>query len=441
MGWDLLPGCQPLHREFLESGDPHWITEGHFGLLREAYWPFDPDERDHRMEILEDREESGLLSERQLMILDYYRGYRAMTRQEVDDTVMYAKRSIAAFKGDASRFAVASYDLLLNMVREADIDEALKLEREAGRLCHRPQQTARHLIAESSLNYDAGRLRECARTADKGLRELTGFIQGTSRIELRNTRADAWAELGYVSAAMREVEIIVGFRSVRESTNALVPALEVIGNCHLYGGSPPHLSLSAYANCWEIARSCHSPSLQGPALRMLLDAILDLQAWDTLTQYGEELRLSEGITPTLEVLSTGRRAEALHLKSVGNIEGAEVVLRDGVDEVRAWVYRLPRAKYLHHLGLVLSEVSHRTEDHARATEALGLFGEARQALAVEGYDYHRGQVLLSEAKHLAGLGHTDDALHSLNDAIANARRIQSKQLLAECLRLRAEWTS
>lgn len=441
IAWDLLPGCRPLYEEMLLSDDPDWVTKAYFGLLRESYVPYNPIERDRCMEILEARERQGLLGDEDLVQLDYYRGYHAMTRQETEDTVKYARRAIAASRGKSSRFAVASYNLLLNMVRFTDIDESLKLVKEARLLAHHPRQIFHLVSDECGLAFEAGRLRQCVDAAQQGIRELTGLAQASSRLELRVTRADAWADLGLVSAAMREVEIAVGFRSIRGRIRTLVPALETIGNCHLYGGSPPHLTLSAYAYCWEVARSSHSPSIQGPALRMLLDAILDLQAWDTVTRFGEELRCSDGMTPTPAVVSTDRRADALRLMNEGKYAAAEETVREGLAEVRSWTACLSVARYLHHLGVILCEVSGRTEDQTRAEEALDLFREARQIIEMEGYDYHRGQLLLSEAKHLAGLGRADDALGAINEAIANARRIQSKQLLARCLQTRAEWTS
>jgi hypothetical protein len=187
---------------------------------------------------------------------------------------------------------------------------------------------------------------------------------------------------------------------------------------------------------WSDAMEMGSRDLQARCLRLVLDAAIDLEAWDFVKDHVTELqRTTPGTDPMYR--TTTARASALIAQVDGRPGSALDLLREHVDEGRQLVSRMFAARYLHHVGTTALRAWTADGDGHVALLAVEYFAEELSLLVSPGHAYYHGRALLELSKAAKLSGSPDRARGALAESIAIARAIGSVGLLTDCLELQA----
>jgi serine/threonine protein kinase/tetratricopeptide (TPR) repeat protein len=279
-----------------------------------------------------------------------------------------------------------------------------------------------------------GNITEAMRVADEGIRELGGLITEERLLDLRVQNTWSLAELDLIDQAMKESLNLLNLAVIRRTPPRHATVRSILGYCNLHRSSS-RTAIVELARAWETANQGKFPGLRESILPYLVDALLDLEAWDSVTEYGETLFLEDdGSDETKTILA---RCRALCLMAEGNHQAAAAELTTCLEAARRLNQHIHAARYIHQLGMTQLALGSSQRDHNAVVTAKALFSEAVELLDREGNKYYLGRAKLALALAQAELGETAEAAAVLNDAVELSRRIQSLGLLVKCLQTRA----
>ena len=362
-------------------------------------------------------------------ILGFCDARRALSEGKVDAGIARAAGAAQALLGSGSPFEGLTLQLLAFLKLSSDPAEGLATMRAAYDAAQDQDLKAQMCKNLALMHSQRGDFRAAAECADEGIRNLQGGISPGRTASLRLERAAAWANLGNLDAAMREGRTLLTLTVVRQVRSYEVTARLLLAYCHLYHHTSRR-ALAHAARAWQMSAQGCFPGLEGYCLRLLVDILLDLEAWDAVAAVAEDLQLTKVGANPADVTSAARAA-ALVSQARGDLEGAAKQLEVVADKARSLNQPEATARYLHHMGILQLALG----NAARAREYLET---ERALLAGTGYHYYRGraELVLSRAAWL--LEDEEGARAALDEAIAQAEGAQCQGLLAQCLLTRAE---
>lgn len=367
-------------------------------------------------------------------VLDFHRALRAQAGGRMDEAESLAARAAERLRGSGLVHESLTLQLRAVLSFSSDARAAVDLMRAALDAAHRRERLAqiRHNLA---LMYARiGDHVAAAACAEAGVEALRGRVSPGRAAALRIRRAWAWMSLDRVAEAMREAHNLLNLAAVRQAKALLIPTRLLLGQGYLHRASA-RAAISEMARAWEEAADGCPADLRADSLNHLVDALLDLQAWDTVREYGSAIASGTAGTDP-ESLAATARAEALRAQADGRSAEALKVLEQQEQAGRRLVSHIAAARYLHHLGIVHLSLENGGK-RSGAEAAARLFREEIEGLGSEAYGYHRGRALLCLSSALVKGGDRPGALDALNQAIVLSRRIESMGLLADCLEARA----
>jgi hypothetical protein len=368
-------------------------------------------------------------------VLDFLEARQAMAAGKMEAAVGLAEKAAVALRGTG--YLQESLNLqLLAVLRFSRDQEAAALTLREAIVTTKDAELSAQMRHNLALMYNMmGKLELSAVCADEGIREAPEGLSSSRLLGLRTRRAWAWADLDRIEPARAEARALLRTHAVRSAPKHVVTIRLLLGYCHLHRGSGFE-AIREMAQAWEDA-SHGSPAAQvWSGLRLLVDTLLDLVAWDRVHEYGASLStLTDGNDPM--ALTTAARAKALVVQEEGHLSIAAELLEGRLQMARALDDLHARARYLHHLGIVHLAQSLDRLDAVAAGRAAGLFREAVEILVTPGNGYYRARALLGLAEARRAAGDSGGASTALDRAIADAREIRSQGLLARCLQVRA----
>lgn len=368
-------------------------------------------------------------------ILDFLEARRARAAGKREAAAALAEKAAVALRGSGHLYESLNLQLLAVLRFSRDQEGAALTLREA-------VATAKDAEVSAQMRYNLalmynlmGKLELSAACADEGIRTAPDGLSRLRLLGLRTWRAWAWADLDRIEPAREEARALLRTSAVRSSPKHAVMIRLLLGYCHLHRGSGFE-AIQEVAQAWEDA-SHGSPAAQGwDSLRLLVDTLLDLEAWDRVHEYGASMSTTvDGNDPL--ALTTAARANALVAQGKGDLATAADLLEGQLLTVPALENLHARARYLHHLGTVHLAQSLDRLDAIAAGRAIGLFQEAIEILVKPGNGYYRARALLGLAEARRAAGDGEGASAALDRAVAEAREIGSRGLLAQCLQARA----
>jgi len=345
-----------------------------------------------------------------------------------------AHRASRLLRGSGLLHEALNLQLVAILESATDPMRAAKMMSDALAATTDPELTAqlRHNLA---LMYArAGMLREAAECADRGIHEVIGRVSLTRLANLRIQRAWSWADLDRIDPAGREAQWLLPLAVVRFAPQRLIPVRLLVGFCDMFlGRSREAVRQIAQAMA---ATDQGTVGLRWDCLRFFADAVLDFEAWDLVAAYRERIPEPYDGNDALSRATTARTCALLLQEQKETVE-ARKVLERCLPVAQTLSFRLARARYFHHLGLVYAAEATGSGNPESARLASKLFEEELKALPGQGHGYYRihallslGSILLRDERMLA--------MHAYSQAVTLARRIQSPWLLARCLEARTE---
>jgi tetratricopeptide (TPR) repeat protein len=271
--------------------------------------------------------------------------------------------------------------------------------------------------------------------AERGIAVLGGNAETNHLPLLRLRRAWACMHLDRCEEALAEAHALLELSTVQQNPTWSVLTRMLAGQAMLQRQNTPR-AIAAFAQAWSQARSGGQPALPVTTLRFLMEAILDLEAWDLAAAHGETMRA--GITrQDAAAVVTAARIDALCAQADGRPDDACRLLNDGEAHVPELTVASERARFFHHLGAAHLADAIARVDTSAAQEAARRFAHAAELLPPPGSGYWRGRARLARVRALHAAGASRAAHTELEDVIALARGIDARGLLADALRTRA----
>jgi tetratricopeptide (TPR) repeat protein len=368
-------------------------------------------------------------------VLDFIEARRAMAAGKMEAASDSAEKAAVSLRGSGLLYESLNLQLLAVLRFSRDQKAATTTLCEAIATAGDAEMSAQMRYNLALMYNLMGKLELSAACADEGIRAAPDGLSRLRRLGLRTWRAWAWADLDRIEPAREEARALLRTSAVRSSPKHVVMIRLLLGYCHLHHGSGFE-AIQEVAQAWEDA-SHGSPAAQWwDSLRLLVDTLLDLEAWDRVHEHGASISQStDGNDPL--ALTTTARANALVAQEKGHLAAAAELLEERRQMVPALENLHARARYLHHLGIVHVAQSLGRLDAAAGERATGLFQEAIEILTTPGNGYYRAQALLGLAGARRAAGDSGGASAALDRAVAGAREIGSRGILAKCLQTRA----
>lgn len=367
----------------------------------------------------------------------FFEARKAWADRSTDEALALSQRAAAELKGSGLLFEALNLQFQAILHYAMEPEEGIQAMRSALAVASDDEfraQLARNLAQMYAEQSDPLAALNCA---EQNLEALWGRISEARLCALRIQKAWALAELDRIGEASREGRSLLLASPVRQlpAYKAMVQGL--LGFCRLHQFST-YGAVTEHAIAWQVAREKADGAVFAYRLFYLCDALLDVEAWDTIRTYAHELRENaqmESSDPWIR--SAAARAAALCHHAAGDLEQALEILSAHEQTVRPLKRRRWLARYLHHLGLAHLAVLQMSGRREHADTARRLCGEALDHLEGPAYGYDRGRVLLGLANaHIAG-GNFEEADMILRRAAALARSIGSRGMLAQALQDRA----
>jgi len=254
-------------------------------------------------------------------------------------------------------------------------------------------------------------------------------------ILLRARRAWSLANLDRAAEALREAQDLLELAAVQQNSAQRVLLRLLAGFCHLHQGAG-RAAITETARAWEEARIDCALELQSDALAYLIDALLDLEAWDLVRMEGASLQI-ESVPARRRGRLIAARSRALCAQAEGHWESAVEMLAELEPEAREESMRASAARYLHHGAVARLAASQRSGGRPQAEKAAQLLEEAISLLEGPAYGYYRGRSLLVLSMALDAAGDVERARRIMDESIVLARRLGCRGLLADALQSRA----
>lgn len=372
-------------------------------------------------------------------VLDLKRAWHALGAGRPADAETYARAAVKQLRGTGSVHESLSLQQFAVLRMTADPSEALELMHEALAAARTSTQAAQVHYNLALMHAHASNLEACAVAAEAGIARLRGRDQPRLEVGLREQRAWAWSAMDRIPQAWEEAESLAQQSVVRNETARAVIGFCLSGFCALHQGADT-AALSDLTRAWEMSQSGCPPDLRATALRYLVDGLLDLEAWELCRELGARLESSVDPDHPDVLLRLGRaRARALRAQACRDFAEAIAVLgeaeRDARNAEPEW-----SARYFHHLGCAHLAVALEQGSAEEARRSADRFRESLAILPGTGYGYFRARTLLGLARAERVGASVEAALVPLDDAIHLARAIGSRRLLAEGLKVRANWS-
>jgi tetratricopeptide (TPR) repeat protein len=369
-------------------------------------------------------------------VLDLKRAWHAQNGNRLDEAVGLATVAVERLSGTGSVHEVLSLQQLASLRASSQPEEAVRLLRKALRRARRGTEAAQVLLNLAFLHAQSGEIEACARAAEDGIRRLRDHDQPRLEVALREQRAWAMAACDRVAEAWSEAQSLLEHSIVRYESARTVMSLMLSGFCALHRGAS-ELARSELARAFERAQRGCPVYLRASALRYLIDALLDLQAWSVVREHSESLDLGAASTDVATRLVQAR-ARALRARAAGDLSRTIETLRESLADLATAADREAQARYLHHLGIAeLERAEAMASDRSNPNAAVVWFQKAIRTLPENGHEYFRGRSMLGLSSALLRAGSRDEGTRQLDEVIARARRIGSRGLLADALRARA----
>lgn len=294
-----------------------------------------------------------------------------------------------------------------------------------------PAWRAMMYVLLSQIHELCGHLEEFERSARLALEALSGG--GGVRQDLRIRAQLAWSRF-YLDRAREAgdwADQLLDQALVQREPLRRAFLLALAGLVALHQGRGRE-AIARLSSAWEQKGPGRQPDRCASILRHLLDALLDLDAWDVVREYGGRLVLPEE-SHDASVLLVRARAAALRSQADQAFEEALARLEEHLDLARQHALQIEAARYLHHLGCILLELP------GGAPRAAESFRQALDRFGATGFGYYRTRSLLGLARAHRQSGDVMAAGAALDESIALARRIGSAGVLANALQNRAAW--
>ncbi len=312
------------------------------------------------------------------------------------------------------------------------------------------QQRSARVSIYSSISYMheiQGDLMAFERSAQSAVEEAARSETYRMRIFARGRRVWAWALLDRAVDAAAEAGVLLHSPSIRRIPSRLAFTLLLAGFVALHQGRG-QTAIAQMAAAWETGRSVVSAKPLSDLLRYLLDALLDLRAWEIVRSQGDDLDLPPNPEEP-SVCLTRLRMAALRAQARGASAEARSLLAPSREEAARQTDRLDAARFLHHLGVAILDAEREAAPALPSPgpfpgnpdaghEAGEHFRRALELLGSVGYGYHRARSLVGLARATAVAGDPEEALRRIEQAIDLSRRIGSRGVLAEALMARAQ---
>ena len=367
----------------------------------------------------------------------FFEARNAYMHHAMEKALGYTERAAERLKG--SGLLCEALNLQLGAILQYELEPQAGIHAMRAALAAAPDdefraQTARNLAQMHAEQSDPLAALACA---EQGLETLWGKITEARLCGLRIQRAWALAELDRIAEAAREGRSLLLAAPVRQfaANKAIVQGL--LAYCRLHQFST-YGAVTEHAIAWQSAREKTDPAALAYRLFYLTDALLDVEAWDTIRTYSQEfLESAQQENGDPWGRSAAARAEALCHHAAGDLEQALNILSAQEGTIRQLKRRRWVARYLHHLGITHLAVLKMSGRREHAGSARRLCEEALDLLDGSAYGYDRGRILLGLANaHIAG-GDFEEADMILRRAAALARSISSRGMLAQALQDRA----
>ncbi len=311
-------------------------------------------------------------------------------------------------------------------------------------IMERALESARDPEHQAQLSYNlcnmyirTGDYEAAARCADAAIEGLRGRVSPELYTGLRIHRLETWTDLNRVDRAISEAHNLLGLSSLRALKTRHVYVRVLLGLCHLRGKGSQQ-AIAECAGAWEQMREdaeLSRQTMRTDILRILIDVLLDLEAWPTVREREESLALGRESAAATD-LTVAARADALKAQASGDLIRAKSILAEREPLARTLTERSPAARYLHHLGCVELAIARSDSDAGAARRASDLFREVISFFPGPGHEHNRSRALLCLALALECQQETDSALDVLDDAVTLCRRSGGLGTLARCLEAR-----
>lgn len=281
-----------------------------------------------------------------------------------------------------------------------------------------------------------GELQEAAACSDRALREAQGRVTPAREMALRIRRAWDWAAADRVEPALQEALSLLGRASVRTVPRHLVPVRLLLGYCLLHQGQTRE-ALRVILRAWS--DSAAAPELlRMQSLRFVIDTVIDTNSIRVVRARTRDFaRLHDASVDAPPALRA--RVQALVAQALLQVREATAILEAGLPDARRLPDVLDRARYLHHLAILIGAGAESTASASRGREAIALLDEELELLPTSGRSYYRAIALLCRAVTEWSVGQPDQSRGTLGAAIELARDTGSRGVLHRALAVQRAW--
>ena len=347
-----------------------------------------------------------------------------------------ARRASRRLRGSGLYWEALTHQLLAIVQLTDQPRAALRSMRQAVQATSDPELRSQARFNLSLMYARMGRLAESVTCAAEGLREVSGRARPESVLDLRLRLLWNRAVLDRIEEAKEDALALLRLPSVRNALSKHRTVTAVVGHCLLQEGQVVQ-AVQTYLRRWQESTS---QLLRVSALRYVIDALMDVEDWETVKGYATELT-ADGGSDDSDAVVTLARARALVATANGDPAGAWEHLHPALPVARSLSARLEASSFFYHCADVLLQAASGHERRERSLEAAALIDECLKDLPAGAYGYWRVRAMTRQAEALRLAGQGKASSRRLDEAIALARRVRCRRWLARGLEMRMAWES
>ena len=367
--------------------------------------------------------------------LELKRAWRARNRGESEEAQRLIETAIEHLQGTHTPDECLAYQQLAIILFRRDPGRAMKLMNAARGAAPNFLLSVQAHYNQAQMQVHLGHFDDCIATAEAGLRELDGRKNLRWIAKLREQRAWAWAAMDQAADARNEASSLLQYSNVRFNPARTAALLHLAGYCALHAGNASE-AVSLLARAWDITAAGCPPPVRASALRYLIDALFDLAAWPLIREQSAALRLEDDLPGPFPALVRAR-STAIVTQAEGNLVEAVSILESVEESAVQCGDPENLARYWHHRASATLAQARTSSDRIATERAAQYFHKALESLPKAGYRYNRGRALLGLAQARVLGEDAQGGMGALTDAIAIARDVKCRGLLADGLEMRA----
>lgn len=383
------------------------------------------------------RETDGDLKETYDGLVSYFLARRSIAGRDLEAARSHAETADKALRGTGVMQEAVNRQVLAILQFSDDPDRAISTLKSAFDAASDPETVAQIGINLSLACERSGRFPEAQETVGRALR-LGGETLSSARVVGLRIRG-AWvsAYLDQLRDADDAARALIRSARVRMAARHLHPVRLLLGYCRLFE-DPGDSALREICGALDELLKSDPIELRAEVIRHLIDAVIDLEKYDSPLLRPEQVAVP---LPDHDraMVTTHARARALVAQIEGKPESAEEILRVQLDAARSLDSWLPRARYLHHLAVVLLSPDLQASRPEAAAEAADLLDQEIEMLPKTGAGYvgANARMMLSKAHWIQG--NKESAIDVIKAAAGQALEIGAKRVRSRCLNILADY--